>query len=82
MITINAFGSSKAGMIGTMNGMPALLACSVRLIDRRTGRTHRVNGAPLVVQSREPHRTATEMLRGRDPAIWEARIEVLRPEAQ
>lgn len=82
MITISAFGSRQAAMVGTMGGMPAMLACSVRLIDRRTGRTHRVNGAPMVVQSREPHRTASEMLRGRDPAIWEARIEVLRPEGQ
>lgn len=50
---------------------------SVRLIDRRTGKAHRVNGAPLSTLSREPEIAAASLLEGRNPALWEARIETL-----
>ena len=50
---------------------------SIRLIDRRTGQVHRVNGAPLLALSREPQAAAASLLEGRDPALWEARIEPL-----
>lgn len=50
---------------------------SVRLIDRRTGQAHRVNGAPLLALSREPQAAAASLLEGRDPALWEARVEPL-----
>lgn len=50
---------------------------SVRLIDRRTGQVHRVNGAPHLALSREPQAAAASLLEGRDPALWEARIESL-----
>ena len=51
--------------------------CAVSLIDRRTGRPHRVNGAPLVVFTRSPDIAASDLLQGRDRAIWETRIERL-----
>jgi hypothetical protein len=51
--------------------------CAVHLIDRRTGRTHRVNGSPLVLFTRRPDEAAAELLEGRDRSIWEARIEPL-----
>ncbi|MFC3166779.1 MULTISPECIES: hypothetical protein [Paracoccus] len=50
---------------------------SILLIDRRTGQVHRVNGAPLLALSREPQAAAASLLQGRDPALWEARIEPL-----
>lgn len=50
---------------------------SVRLIDRRTGQVHRLNAAPLLALSREPQAAAASLLEGRDPALWEARIEPL-----
>ncbi|WEF25228.1 hypothetical protein [Paracoccus sp. S3-43] len=50
---------------------------SVRLIDRRTGQVHRVNGAPLLALSREPQAAAASLLEGRNPDLWEARIESL-----
>jgi hypothetical protein len=50
---------------------------AVRLIDRRTGQVHRVNGAPLLALSREPQEAAASLLEGRDPALWETRIESL-----
>lgn len=50
---------------------------SVRLIDRRTGQVHRVNGAPLLALSREPDAAAASLLEGRDPALWETRVEPL-----
>ena len=55
-------------------GQP-LPTCIVRLIDRRTGRPHRINGSPLVLFTRRPEEVAAELLAGRDPTVWEARIE-------
>lgn len=51
--------------------------CAVTLIDRRTGRPHRVNGAALVALSRDPDGAAAELLAGRDPRIWSARVQPL-----
>ncbi|NUB42797.1 hypothetical protein GEU84_000230 [Fertoebacter nigrum] len=51
--------------------------CAVRLIDRRTGRPHRLAGVPLTVFTRTPLETAAELLAGRNPAHWETRIEAL-----
>ena len=61
----------------TMSAMPAPLAqaCAVRLIDRRTGQTHRINGSPLVLFTRTPEVAVAELLSGRDAAVWEARVE-------
>lgn len=50
-------------------------AYAVQLIDRRTGRVHRVNGSPLVMLTRRPDDAAAELLRGRDASVWEARID-------
>ncbi|MFN3276248.1 MAG: hypothetical protein ACK41U_16435 [Paracoccus sp. (in: a-proteobacteria)] len=51
--------------------------CAITLIDRRTGRPHRVNGAPLVALSRDPDHAAAELLTGRDIRLWETRIQPL-----
>ena len=61
------------------HGRPAL--CAVTLIDRRTGRPHRVNGAALVALSRDPH-GAAELLAGRDARLWDARIQPLPASAR
>lgn len=58
----------RMGMQGT---------CAVRLIDRRTGTAHRINGTPLVIFTREPGVAVAELLDGRDLSVWEARIETL-----
>ena len=60
-----------------VSAMPAPLsqACAVRLIDRRTGQTHRVNGSPLVLFTKSPEEAVAELLSGRDAAVWEARVE-------
>jgi hypothetical protein len=50
-------------------------AFAVRLIDRRTGLTHRVNGSPLVLFTKRPAEAVAELLSGRDARVWEARIE-------
>jgi hypothetical protein len=42
---------------------------------RRTGRTHRVNGSPLVLFTKNPNEAVAELLAGRDARVWEARIE-------
>lgn len=51
--------------------------CAITLIDRRTGQAHRVNGAALVSLSRDPDLAAAELLAGRDPQIWDTRIQPL-----
>lgn len=56
-------------------GRPAL--CAVTLIDRRTGRPHRVNGAAVVALSRDPDGAAAELMAGRDARLWDARIQPL-----
>ncbi len=73
-----AFPCATIGQAGlAMSAMTAPLrqACAVLLIDRRTGRPHRINGSPLVLFTRRPEEVAAELLDGRDPAVWEARIE-------
>lgn len=63
---------------GVMTMMPATLpTCAVRLIDRRTNATHRVNGSPVTVLTQHPEMAAADLLQGRDPALWEARVERL-----
>ena len=49
--------------------------CAITLIDRRTGRPHRVNGAALVALSRDPDTAAAELLAGRDTRFWTTRIQ-------
>lgn len=53
---------------------------AVRLIDRRTGLGHRVGGRLLVLFSRDPDQAVETLLEGRDPAIWETRVEPLGAE--
>ncbi|NBE08320.1 hypothetical protein [Paragemmobacter ruber] len=67
--------TQRAGL--SMSAMSTALpqACAVRLIDRRTGQTHRINGSPLVLFTRNPAEAVAELLSGRDAAVWEARIE-------
>ena len=49
----------------TARNMPTISArptCAVRLIDRRTGSVHRVNGTPLVVFTRNPDEAVADLL--------------------
>ena len=55
--------------------------CAVHLIDRRTGSAHRINGTPLILFTRRPEEAAADLLAGRDPLVWEARIERLGPQS-
>lgn len=52
-------------------------ACAVSLIDRRTGRPHRINGRPLVLFTRQPEEAAAELLEGRDAAVWDVQVEAI-----
>ena len=49
-------------------------AYAVQLIDRRTGRVHRINGSPLELLTRRTDEAAIELLEGRDAAVWDTRI--------
>ncbi len=72
--------ASWAGSMPMMQG--AARACMVRLIDRRTGAAHRINGTPLTLYTRRPAEAAAELMQGRDATIWEARIEPIKPEVR
>lgn len=54
---------------------PSRPTCAIRLIDRRTGRPHFVNGRALVLFSSRPETAAAELLQGRDASVWEVRID-------
>jgi len=57
-------------------------AYAVQLIDRRTGRVHRINGSPLVLLTRRPDEAAIELLEGRDAAVWDTRIAPIERRGQ
>lgn len=65
----------QGGVLMSVANTPLSQTFAVRLIDRRTGKSHRVNGSPLVLFTRTPDVAVVELLAGRDPAVWEARIE-------
>jgi hypothetical protein len=67
-----AFGQAA---MANATPLPLPQTCAVRLIDRRTGQTLRLNGSPLVLFTRSPEDAAAELLAGRDSTLWEARIE-------
>jgi hypothetical protein len=67
----------QAGLALTAMPRNPSATCAVRLIDRRTGLTHRVNGSPLVLFTRNPDLAVVDLLEGRDAAVWEARVEPL-----
>lgn len=48
---------------------------AVHLVNRQTGRLHCVAGFPLTVFTRDPEQTCAELMRNRDPMIWDALIE-------
>jgi hypothetical protein len=77
-MTATAFPQSLSGRVDrAMSAMTAPLrqACAVRLVDRRTGLTQRINGSPLVIFTRNPTEAVADLLDGRDTSVWEARVE-------
>jgi len=74
-MTATAFPLGPTGKAGSAMSAPLSQTCAVRLIDRRTGQTHRINGSPLVLFTKAPAMAAAELLSGRDAALWEARVE-------
>ena len=65
----------QAGLAHAPMPRASRATCAVRLIDRRTGLTHRVNGSPLVIFTRNPTEAVADLLEGRDASVWEARVE-------
>ncbi|MES2913519.1 MAG: hypothetical protein V4753_00255 [Pseudomonadota bacterium] len=74
-MTAAAFPPSLANQALVAMTNPFRRACAVRLVDRRTGLTHRLNGSPLVLFTRNPVEAVAELLSGRDAHVWKARIE-------
>lgn len=72
----------QAGLAMSSMTAPRRRTCAVRLIDRRTGEAHRINGSPLVLFTKTPEVAAAELLANRDAAVWEARIEPIGSEIQ
>lgn len=74
-MTAAAFPRTLADQALTAMTNPFRQTCAVRLVDRRTGLTHRVNGSPLVLFTKNPHEAVAELLAGRDARVWEARVD-------
>lgn len=70
---ITAF-AERARRIAMLSDAPFY---SVRLVDRRTGETHRIEGAPLTVVTSDPVTASSQLLRNRDPELWDAFVEQL-----
>lgn len=51
--------------------------CVVRLINRRTGLPHRINGTALEVLTRTPDEASRDLLRNRDTTLWRIEVAVL-----
>lgn len=85
MTVANAFGTPAPGWPPApgdrLSGTDRRAVHAVRLIDRRIGAVHRINGRPLVIFTRNPEAALAELLDGRDADVWEARAEQLLPEA-
>lgn len=77
MFAANAFGMPSSGWFGAIGTAGTGCACSVSLVDRRTGQTPRIGGSLLRVFTRDPQAAAAKLLAGRDPQIWEARVQPL-----
>jgi hypothetical protein len=65
---------SPAAMPVAAATMALRRTCAVQLFDCRTGSARRINGGPLVIYTRNPDAAVADLLEGRDPAKWEARI--------
>ncbi len=57
--------------------IPAPARYAVSLIDRRTGKPHRISDIPLRLMTCDPFEAAHELMRNRDPSIWDTFIERL-----
>lgn len=73
--TFHTPGQAVAPMMGPT--MSLRRTCAVQLFDRRTGSVHRINGAALIVFTRDPEAAVADLLEGRDPALWEVRVSDL-----
>lgn len=68
----------RQGQTGPMRAMADLTGpCAVQLIDRRAGAPHRRDGRALTVLTHQPEQAAADLLRGRNPALWKARVDRL-----
>ncbi len=76
-MTAAALPQGQAAQMMQAMAEPLRQTCAVRLVDRRSGLTHRINGSPLLVFTKAPEAAADELLAGRDPAVWEVRIEAV-----
>ncbi|MTH64692.1 hypothetical protein [Paracoccus shanxieyensis] len=55
--------------------VPALPKYAVALVDRRTGKPHMISGIPLVLMTCEPVTASQDLMRNRDPRLWDTFIE-------
>ena len=49
--------------------------CMVRLVDRRTGAPLRVDGAVVTLMTRNPEEAVRDLMAGRNPSRWDARVD-------
>ncbi len=79
MTAMTAFGEPAPGfarLSGRAQGRgQAAPTYAVTLVDRRTGAALRLNGGPVTLYSRDPEAARAELLRSRNPALWDVRVE-------
>ena len=51
---------------------------ALRLVDRRSGSTPRINGRFVVAYSTEPEIDAVALLSGRNPSCWMVRADLIQ----
>lgn len=75
MTMLNHLTAFAGAAIDAMRPLPPVFA--VDLIDRATGRHHRIAGIPVTVMTRDPADTAADLLRNRDTTRWTTRATPL-----
>lgn len=48
---------------------------AVSLVDRRSGKPHVISGIPLVLMTCEPITASNDLMRNRDPGLWDTFIQ-------
>lgn len=53
---------------------------AVQLVDRLTGKPHRIGDVPVAILTQQPDAAATELMRNRDATRWTVRAEPVERE--
>lgn len=69
--------ASARGAIPAPEECMAGMLFEVQLVDAATVKPHRIGTEPLTVFTKQPLEVAGELMRDRDPTLWDVRIRAL-----